>query len=51
VYALKIQEFVDACYQLTGYKVEMPADRQYRLHPIYAEVAKRGVGEGGEKGW
>ena len=36
VFHAKITEFREACYSLTGYKVDMLND-QYRLHSMYAE--------------
>lgn len=33
----KIQEFREACYALTGYKVDVTRDNQYRLQSMYAE--------------
>lgn len=37
VFKKKIQEFREACYALTGYKVDVTRDNQYRLQSMYAE--------------
>ncbi|KAM7447552.1 Mitotic spindle assembly checkpoint protein MAD1 [Porites harrisoni] len=37
VFKKKIQEFREACYALTGYKVDVIRDNQYRLQSMYAE--------------
>lgn len=37
VFAKKIQEFREACYRLTGYQINNPADNQYNLMSMYAE--------------
>lgn len=31
------QEFREVCYQLTGYKIDIPCSNQYRLTSMYAE--------------
>ncbi|XP_013414839.1 mitotic spindle assembly checkpoint protein MAD1-like [Lingula anatina] len=31
------QEFREVCYQLTGYKIDIPCTNQYRLMSMYAE--------------
>lgn len=31
------QEFREICYQLTGYKIDIPCSNQYRLTSMYAE--------------
>ena len=33
------QEFREACYELTGFKVEMLGNNRYRLQSMYAETA------------
>jgi len=37
VFKKKIQEFREACYALTGYKIDVIRDNQYRLQSMYAE--------------
>jgi len=37
VFSKKIQEFREACYALTGYKIDVLRDKQYRLQSMYAE--------------
>ncbi|XP_068760462.1 mitotic spindle assembly checkpoint protein MAD1-like [Montipora capricornis] len=37
VFKKKIQEFREACYALTGFKVDVTRDNQYRLQSMYAE--------------
>ncbi|XP_072030074.1 mitotic spindle assembly checkpoint protein MAD1-like [Amphiura filiformis] len=39
VFAKKIQEFREACYRLTGYQINNPAENQYHLMSMYAESA------------
>lgn len=34
----KSQEFREVCYQLMGYKIDMPTDNQYRLISMYSEA-------------
>ena len=31
------QEIREVCYQLTGYKIDIPTSNQYRLTSMYAE--------------
>lgn len=33
------QEIREVCYQLTGYKIDIPTSNQYRLTSMYAESA------------
>ncbi|XP_028395474.1 mitotic spindle assembly checkpoint protein MAD1-like [Dendronephthya gigantea] len=37
VFAQKIQEFREACYSMTGYRVDVVQDQQYKLQSMYAE--------------
>lgn len=37
VFKKKIQEFREACYALTGFKIDVIRDNQYRLQSMYAE--------------
>ena len=37
VFAQKIQEFREACYSLTGYRIDVVQDQQYKLKSMYAE--------------
>ena len=37
VFSQKIQEFRQACYILTGYRIDVVQDQQYRLKSMYAE--------------
>ena len=37
VFSQKIQEFRQACYTLTGYRIDVVQDQQYRLKSMYAE--------------
>ncbi|XP_046854573.1 mitotic spindle assembly checkpoint protein MAD1-like [Xenia sp. Carnegie-2017] len=37
VFAQKIQEFREACYSLTGYRIDVVQDQQYKLQSMYAE--------------
>ncbi|EDO40015.1 predicted protein [Nematostella vectensis] len=39
VFSRKIQEFREACYALTGYKIDVVRDKKYRLQSMYAERA------------
>ena len=39
VFAKKIQEFREACYRLTGYQINNPAENQYNLMSMYAETS------------
>ncbi|XP_077992721.1 mitotic spindle assembly checkpoint protein MAD1-like [Glandiceps talaboti] len=40
VFQKKIQSFRDACYQLTGYKIDNPKDNNYLLTSMYAESSE-----------
>lgn len=37
VFHKKIQEFRAVCYTLTGYKIDVTTENQYKLSSIYAE--------------
>ena len=37
VFAQKIQEFREACYSLTGYRIDAVQDQKYKLISMYAE--------------
>lgn len=37
VFAQKIQEFREACYSLTGYRIDVVQEQQYKLQSMYAE--------------
>lgn len=37
IFKKKIQEFREACYALTGYRVDVIRENQYRLQSMYAE--------------
>ncbi len=36
VFRLKVSEFREACYRMTGYKIELVSGDKYRLRPMYA---------------
>ncbi|XP_071486404.1 mitotic spindle assembly checkpoint protein MAD1-like [Diadema antillarum] len=38
VFSQKIQEFRQACYRLTGYRIDNPTNNQYKLLSMYAET-------------
>lgn len=37
VYSKMVQEFREACYEITGYRIDVLGGTQYRLHSMYAE--------------
>ncbi|GAB5362131.1 hypothetical protein AAMO2058_000771800, partial [Amorphochlora amoebiformis] len=40
VFKVKVSEFREACYRMTGYKIELVDGDKYRLRPMYAGSEK-----------